>query len=511
MDATRPTYIETLVEGLAAAGSATVLRHAGRDVAASALLAAINRHARALADIGIGRGSLLALFAPNRPEALAIRYAANLLGAATVFLSAPPAAGDRASLLAQMDPNLLVVFAETAALVPPGTSLPLATVGVEIDGALPLDRCAAAQSDAPVPCAARPSDMGVIVSSGGTTGVPHGSWRDFAAYTAMVAVPSPTSRRQLVNGRLAYLSQVLVDTTLLGGGTVILRDGCDPADTLATIERERITDLFLVEPQLFALMDHPEVARRDLSSLRQVVHVGASAPPRLRRRARERLGPVVAHTYGASDMGLVSLLRPAEHDPADPASFASAGHVLPGVELRLRRDDGTPASPGEPGRIEIRSPAMANGYRNRPDDERATFRDGWFRSGDVGLLDAKARLHVLGRAADIEHVDGVPLTPTMIEDALCRQPDLRYAVVVPDPATGLRVAAVLAWPGRALDAAGCRAALRGGPAEAAAADLVVLPLEALPLSEQGKPDRAAILRRARALGLLAGRPGSGRS
>jgi acyl-coenzyme A synthetase/AMP-(fatty) acid ligase len=75
----------------------------------------------------------------------------------------------------------------------------------------------------------------------------------------------------------------------------------------------RITDLFLAEPQLFELMDHQDVDRCDLSSLRSPVHVGALAPPVLRERARRRLGPVVGHTYGASEMGMVSALRPAEN------------------------------------------------------------------------------------------------------------------------------------------------------------------------------------------------------
>ena len=135
----------------------------------------------------------------------------------------------------------------------------------------------------------------------------------------MVNVPSPPGRRQLINGHLAYLSQVLVDVTLLGGGCVVLRDAFDAADTLETIESERITDLFLVEPQLFDVMDHPDVYRRDLSSLRTLSHVGASAPSTLRRRARHRLGPVIAHTYGASEQGMVSALSPREHDPARPA------------------------------------------------------------------------------------------------------------------------------------------------------------------------------------------------
>ena len=282
----------------------------------------------------------------------------------------------------------------------------------------------------------------MIISSGGTTGVPKGSCRSFAAYGAMVVNPSPADRRQLVNGKLAYLSQVLVDTTLLGGGTVVLRDFFDADDTLAAIEDERITDLFLVEPQLFELMDHPDVDSTDLSSLRAVVHIGASAPPTLRRRARESLGPVVAHTYGASEIGIVSALSPAEHDPAHPERFTCAGRIHPGVDVRFRRPDGTLAEDGEEGSIEVRSPAMAAGYGHRPVEQSAAFRDGWYRTGDLGQLDDEGYLHILGRAVDITWTEGVMISPTLIQDTLCRVPGVRYAVVVTDPETAARVAAV---------------------------------------------------------------------
>src|SRR4029077_3381357 len=102
------------------------------------------------------------------------------------------------------------------------------------------------------------------------------------------------------------------------------------------IETERVTHLFLVEPQLFDLMDHPDVTQHDLSSLSVLTHIGAAPAPVLRMRARERLGPVIAHTYGASEMGLVSALTPPEHDLAHPGRFTCAGRVLPGVEVRFR-------------------------------------------------------------------------------------------------------------------------------------------------------------------------------
>lgn len=484
-------YISRLVERLGQDGDKPILRCLGRDTAADEFLAMIHRYARALSGIGIRRGKLVALFAPNTPDALAIRYSAHLLGAATVFLSAPAAPESRAELIADMDPDLLIAFAETAGLLPHGVKMRIATVGIDLpQAALRLDRLAAAEPSAPVASQAQPDDLAVIISSGGTTGVPKGSWRTFAAYTAMIR-PGTADRRQLVNDRLAYLSQILVDNTLLGGGSVVLENSYEPADTLAVIEAERITDLFLVEPQLFDLMDHPDVACRDLSSLRSITHIGASAPPILRRRARARLGPVIAHTYGASEMGIVSALSPREQDPTQPGTFDCSGRVLAGVEIRFRRSDGTLATPGEIGSIEVRSPAMAGGYRNRPDLEARAFRDGWYRSGDLGFIDRDGWLNILGRAVDITWIDGVMVSPTVIEDALCGLPDVRYAVVVVDADKARWIAAVVPWPGTTLDLAQCRDLV----AHRFHADpLVVVEVAAMPLTEQGKPDREVIRR-----------------
>jgi fatty-acyl-CoA synthase len=483
--------VEQIVAALSVAGERVVLRHPDGETTGAELLVAIHRYARALSGLGIGSGDLVAEYGPNRPDALAVRYATHLIGAGSVYLSAPPGAERRARQLEQIDPRLVVVFPETAHWLPE-TTAPVVAVG-PVDGVpLRLDELAAAQPSEPFASRSHLSDLGTVLSSGGTTGIPKSSIRDVAAWAAAVAAPHRPERRQLASGAEAYLTQLLVAQTLIGGGTVVLRDDSEPAALLAQIEAERITDLFLVEPQLVALMDHPDVPRRDLSSLQTLTHIGASAPPALRRRARERLGPVIQHTYGASEIGIVSALRPAEQDPDDPERATSAGRILPGVEVRFRRDDGT-LDP-ESGSIEARSPAMAHGYRNRPEEQAEHFVDGWYRTGDLGRLGADGHLHILGRAADCVVVDGQLVTPTGIEDTLMRLPAVRYAVVVPDPAAGRRVVAVQSWDGgTAADPAACRAAVAAEHGEDVAATLVVVPTVDIPLTEQGKPDRAAIL------------------
>ncbi|WP_433028910.1 class I adenylate-forming enzyme family protein [Actinomycetospora sp. CA-053990] len=484
--------VEQVVVALDAAGDRVVVRHPDGETTGAELLAAIHRYARALAGLGIGTGDLVAQYGPNRPDALAVRYATHLIDAAAVYVSAPPGADRRAQQLAQIDPRLVVVFPQTAHLLPE-TTAPVVAVGPVAGVPERLDELAAAQSSAPLASRAHLADLGTVLSSGGTTGIPKSSVRDVAAWAAAVATPHRPERRQLASGPEAYLTQILVAQTLIGGGTVVLRDDSDPAGLLASIEADGITDLFLVEPQLVALMDHPDVARRDLSSLRTLTHIGASAPSALRRRAVERLGPVLQHTYGASEMGIVSALRPADYDPFDPFDperATCAGTVLPGVEVRFRRDDGAldPAY----GSIEVRSPAMAHGYRNRPVEQAEHFVDGWYRTGDLGRLGDDGRLHVLGRAADCTLVDGRLVTPTGIEDTLMRRPDVRYAVVVADPARGRRIATVLPW-GAGVDVAAGRDVVAAEHGRAVADTLVIVEPDDLPLTEQGKPDRAAIM------------------
>jgi fatty-acyl-CoA synthase len=491
-------YIQTLLRSLRSRGCEAVIRHGGASLTAQQFLVAIFRASRALEQLGVRHGSLLALFAPNRPEALAIRYAGHVLGACTVFLPAPPAAHTRAELLASLAPQLLVVFPETVDLLPASIRLPIASVGFDLPGCVRLDRLAALQSNDDMLSRARADDLAVMTCSDGTDSLPKAKWRDFSSYTALVQGPTDTARRQLINGKLAYLSQALADRTLLGGGTVILEPGFHPASTLAAIEAERITHLFLVEPQLFALMDHPDVVRRDLSSLRVLSHLGAAAPATLRRRARERLGPVTAHAYGAREIAVVSALSPEEHELGLSRRFRTAGRLGKGVEIRFRRADDTPLMVREPALIELRAAAMAGEHCDGRDIEE-TFRDAWYRSSDLGFPDNDGCLHVLGQASDSARIGRALITPTLLEETLCRLRTLRYAVVIGDVTAPAWIAAVEAWPGQKAEPNACTTALMAAHGPAVAAKVRILPVPWVPLTEQGKPDRAALTRLARLL------------
>src|SRR5262249_2444623 len=155
---------------------------------AGAFRASIYRHAGALASFGVARGSFVALFAPNCPDALAIHYAANLLGAATMFLPAIASAEQRAAFLNRIQPTLLIALARTAPLVPDNPGAGLLYVGIG-PARLRLDIRARVQPDRRIESRARPGDVATIISSGGSTGVPKASRRSFAAYSTLLSAP----------------------------------------------------------------------------------------------------------------------------------------------------------------------------------------------------------------------------------------------------------------------------------------------------------------------------------
>ena len=127
-------YIVKLLCELRRAGRSTVLRYRDESRSGEALLALIFQYARVLRDLGIRRGNLLGMFAPNRPEAIAIRYAAHVLGAAMVYLSAPPTATQRRALVERIAPDLLVAFPETIRHLDQVVGVPFVTISIDKDG-----------------------------------------------------------------------------------------------------------------------------------------------------------------------------------------------------------------------------------------------------------------------------------------------------------------------------------------------------------------------------------------
>ncbi|MDQ4093350.1 MAG: o-succinylbenzoate--CoA ligase [Actinomycetota bacterium] len=270
--------------------------------------------------------------------------------------------------------------------------------------------------------------------------------------------------------------QVLIRATLAGSQLTVLdlRGGFDPAAFGAAARRlageAQRCYTALVPAQLARLLDTDP----DPVTGFDAVLLGGSAPPAELLRRAEAAGVRVVTTYGMTETA---------------GGCVYDGQPLDGMQVRV---DGFGV---DIGRIELTGPMLATGYLDAPQDIATAFRDGWFRTADLGRLDGQSRLQVVGRADDVVVTGGLNVAPADVEAVLNGMPGVAAACVVglPDPRWGERVTAVVvpADPGRPPDPGALRAAARRLLTGAQTPKEIVL-FDALPLRGVGKPDRSAV-------------------
>ncbi|MFG2140011.1 AMP-binding protein [Streptomyces sp. NPDC048650] len=492
------TYVEENLDALDADPGREALIHQGRRVTAGEFRDLVHRIARALLAQGVDRGQTVTLLSGNLPETIAARYAANLIGARVNHLYNKLSADTQADIVRDVETQALIVdprHAERAAEVtesaPVPTVLALGPAKVGTD----LLELAAQQSAEPLAGRALPEDVCTIRHTGGTTGHPKGICTTFEQARRFRGVRDP-ARRQLVCTTLAHAAGMVADTILHFGGTVVLLDDFDPAAVLAAIERERITDMFVLPPLLYQLMDHPDAEHTDTSSLRTLTYGGCQASPTRIADAVRRFGPVLIQGYGQNEAGGISVLTAEDHDPERPDRLRSAGKVLPDVEVAIRDESGRDLPPGEHGEVCVRSAVIMKGYWKQPELTAEVLRDGWLHTGDIGFLDDEGYLTIVDRIKDMIVVVGGHVYTTELEDLLNSHPQVLQSAVfgVRDADRMERVyAVVVAAPGSDVDAQQLRAmvrAERGAMYEPAHIEFV----DALPLTDAGKPDKKELRR-----------------
>ncbi|GAB4244516.1 MAG: long-chain fatty acid--CoA ligase [Acidobacteriota bacterium] len=215
-------------------------------------------------------------------------------------------------------------------------------------------------------------------------------------------------------------------SAIYAGATLYPLAGFDRRKVAELIERERLS-VFIAVPFMFCILaDSRFASPPDFSSLRWCVSASAPMPVGANRRFRERFGRYVRQLYGSTETGSISVnLDP---DPAD--SLASVGTPLPGIRVAVQDEQGRPLGPGEEGELVVRSPGAITGYLDLPEANREAFRDGVFLTGDVGKMDPKGRIYLLGRKKFFINKGGYKINPQEIEDLLAGHPAVREVAVV---------------------------------------------------------------------------------
>lgn len=404
----------------------------------------LHRRADALAahlsDLGVGRGDRVALLAHNGPEYFDLQFACGRLGSIAVLLNWRLTVPELEYIVGDSSPAVLIhspEFADVAVEVQRrcGTRHLLA-IDDGYDGVVTSGHTVE-------PVEVTHDDPSTIMYTSGTTGHPKGAiithgmtfWN--VVNLGVPARITPDTVQLVVlplfhtGGLNCYANPVLH-----AGGRVVLARTFDPGEALAVLgdPAHGITHVFAVPAPYQFMMQHPDFASTDLSRVQVAGVGGAPCAITILERWAER-GVELAQGYGMTETSPSSVFL----DPADAMrKIGSAGKALLHTEVRVVRDDGTDAGPGEVGELWTRGPNITPGYWGKPEATAASFVDGWFRTGDAARADDEGYLYIVDRWKDMYISGGENVYPAEVENVLHRLDGVADAAVVgvPDPKWG---------------------------------------------------------------------------
>ena len=384
--------------------------------------------ASALEDRGVRPGDRVALMSSNRPEFVVALRAIWLLGASAVLLSPAWKRTEVDHALALTEPTYAVGDQPVLA-----DSMPMLSLDEPIT---PGDRA----FDVP----ASSSDA-LFVFSSGTTGMPKAVRHTHASFAVAVKhwrdalKLSSTDRMQIMTPPSHILGLLNIVMALETGTWIRLHRRFDIDVMLRHIESDRITIEMAVAPIALALAAHPDLERYDLSSLRYVMWCATPVTESVAAVVSRRTGVKWVTAYGASELPVISC------NDITAARLDTVGRAVPGVDLRVvSLDTGDVSALGEVGEIQVRSGSAMAGYL--PDSATAeAFSDGWYRTGDVGYLDAEGWLRITDRSKEMIKVRGFQVAPAEIEAVLHGHPAVQDCAVfgIPDTANGEAIVAAV--------------------------------------------------------------------
>ena len=198
--------------------------------------------------------------------------------------------------------------------------------------------------------------------------------------------------------------------------------------------------MFTVPTIVKMLVEHPAVDAWDHSSLRYVIYAGAPMYREDQKRALEKLGPVLVQYFGLGEVtGNITVLPPAcMRRRTRPRAPGHCGIERTGMQVSIQDDSGRQLDPGQPGEICVCGPAVFAGYYANPQANEKAFRDGWFRTGDLGYMDAEGFVYITGRQSDMYISGGSNIYPREVEEKVLTHPAVAESAVlgVPDPTWG---------------------------------------------------------------------------
>ncbi len=406
---------------------------------------------------GFGKGDVLALMAPNLPEYAVVFLGVAASGGTITTVNPTYTAHEVRHQLEDSGATILVtvpMFLEVATEAAEGTAVgDRFVLGEAVDGAASVADLFGEPLEAPVPVDG--GDVVVLPYSSGTTGLSKGVMltnRNLVANIAQVIGASGIDGSDTVMAVLPFFHiygmQVLMNTGLRAGATVVTMPRFDLEQFLQLHQEHGVTRSFVAPPIVVALAKHPVVDDYDLSHVDQVFSGAAPLSAELAEEAAARLGCEVVQGYGMTEMSPVSHLT-----PVGGYKPGSVGVTAPNTETRIV-DPSTGADLGvdEDGEVWVRGPQVMLGYLNNAQATAETLDDdGWLHTGDIGHIDADGHLFVVDRLKELIKYKGFQVPPAELEALLLTHPAVADAAVIgrPDDEAGeVPVAYVVLKPGQ---------------------------------------------------------------
>ncbi|MFG1304723.1 class I adenylate-forming enzyme family protein [Xanthobacter autotrophicus] len=454
----RPAHVDDMFRARAdAAPEAPAVVAGTRRITYGALDAAVDRLADGLWARGIRKGARVATLIGNRVEVVEISLACARLGAIHVPLDIRQRRREIAFALAQSGAEMLLYDVACAGELPGRDEVLDLTHHVAVGGA-------ATDADAyerlPMAAGARPGvavgedDPCCILYTSGTTGRPKGAiLTHFGVVHSCLhyrlALGLEPSDRTVLAVPCAHVTGLVgvIHATFAAGACLILMTQFKARHFLELAERERITATLMVPAMYNLCLLDAEFDRFDLSSWRIGAFGGAPMPEASALRLRAKSPDLTLfNVYGATETTSPVAILPRD---APMERLNCVGRVLPCADIRVMGDDAREVPVGEPGELWIAGASIAPGYWRHPEADAASFVGGYWRSGDVGSIDADGYLKVFDRKKDMINRAGYKVYSAEVESVIVDHPGVSEAAVIgyPDPVLGERVEAFVVAAG----------------------------------------------------------------
>ncbi|MEY4138284.1 MAG: hypothetical protein RLZZ371_466 [Pseudomonadota bacterium] len=492
----RPHRVQELLAFIDTWGDRPYVVQGERSLSFGDMHKAILAKAATLVKLGVKRGERVFILGWNSPEWIANVWACFAAGAVPVLANAWWSATEIDNGLALIKPVLTLADARTADKVPPPWKTGPWDIDTSGQGELLTD----------VDLSGDEGESAFIMFTSGTSGqpkavvLPHRAPLARLQMTAQITkkLPHQVDRAAhdvtLITGPLFHIGGMttVMRAVMVGDTLVLPRGRFDPAEVLELIERHKIMRWNAVPTMVTRVLDQPDVASRDVSSLKSISIGGAPVHKELMQRMRVGLpsvSPRIPTGYGLTENGGQAT---AAAGSENIELLGSTGRPLPCVEISFLTHPGLPD-----GEILLRSPTQMSGYFGI--DESPIDKDGWLHTGDLGRLDEKGNLWITGRCKDMIIRGGENIAPAAIESALMTLDGVVEAVVfgVPHADLGEEVMAIVVVDGAQTEQQ-LKEQLRGKVASFAVPSRWRLQKDPLPTNQTGKVDKAALSAAARA-------------